>query len=102
MLKRYELDAIATEPEEGIQWEATDSSRRGVGLKGHLLSGTIAAAIVMVVASWVGGEFSQAEAAGATQIRIAEAQADEQTQNRSRAWGVEGSANQDHAWVFQD
>lgn len=103
MLKRYELEAIAIEPkEEGIQWKPTEDSRRGVGLKGHLLSGCLAAGIVMVVASWVGDGYAEAEAAGAGQIRIVEAQADHQPQVIGRTRGADGSAGDNHAWVFED
>ncbi len=75
--------------------------QRPVSLRGKVFSGLLAGAIVITVSSAFDRSYDIAEASGAAQVRIAEAEAQASPAASPRELrGVTGMASAKHDWVF--
>lgn len=101
MRTRHDLTAAKEQPHDlGHDFKAT--SQRPVSLRGKVFCGLLAGVIVMTVSSAFDRSYDTAEAAGATQVILAEAEADAQTRGPKVMRGVSGMASAKHDWVFDN
>lgn len=101
MRTRYDLTAAKEQPND-LGHDFNVISQRPVSLRAKVFCGLLAGVIVMTVSSAFDRSYDTAEAAGATQVILAEAEADAQTHDSKMMRGVSGMASAKHDWVFEN
>lgn len=101
MREKYDLTA-AEPPTRDLTVEPV-AHARPVGLGGKVLCGGLAGLIVMGVAGRMNHDYDTAEAAGATKIILAEAEAEvKQTPQVEMMRGASAFASKRQDWVFEN
>lgn len=104
MPEKYDLTAAAPPtPDFVIEPVTPEAAARPVGLGGKLLCGGLAGLIVIGVASRMNHDYAEAEAAGATQIILAEAEAEMKPAPQVEVMrGASAFASSKQDWVFDN
>ncbi|MEO0514683.1 MAG: hypothetical protein AAF086_05240 [Planctomycetota bacterium] len=104
MPTRYDLNQTQTQTHEHeLGPDLLQSRQRPVSLRAKVFCGVLAGVIVMTVSSAFDRSYDVAEAAGAAQVKIAEAEAQAGVDRSSDMMrGVSGMASAKHDWVFEN
>ncbi|MEM9914424.1 MAG: hypothetical protein AAF911_05645 [Planctomycetota bacterium] len=99
MRTRYDLSAAEERPVDlGNDFQI--HAARPASLRAKVFCGLLAGVIVMTVSMAFGRSYDAAEAAGAAQIRIADAEAEVRRTDDKPMRGASGMASAKHDWVF--
>ncbi|MEM1109827.1 MAG: hypothetical protein AAGH99_14170 [Planctomycetota bacterium] len=100
MIKRYEMSMFEEKHGGNDSQIVLQPEASPVGLKGKIWCGLLAGIIVLVVSKVTSNGYDTAEAAGAAQIKIVEAEAE--TDDRRSGEGGSASSRDDQSWVFDN